>query len=180
VRLDGRERPEGDRWRFKEARIVGSAALRQCGCLRQELRPRAPGAAFICSSVTRPKRLASAREERHERVPGFERIGLRRPVRARTRAERSWHSIRACESGLHGRAHRNIRLYDRRGLGHAYIDKMANARARRSFRSGTTRGLIDSAKLGGFRRVRMTDADQLHESIRGRQMRSDGCHRQGI
>src|SRR5262249_57424196 len=73
-----------------------------------------------------------------------------------------------------------IRLHDRRWLGHAYIDKMANARARRSFRSGTPRGLIDSAKLGGFRRVRMTDADQLHESIPGRQMRSDGFRRQGI
>src|SRR5262249_41729769 len=81
---------------------------------------------------------------------------------------------------LHGGARGNIRLHDRRGLGHAYIDKMANARTRRSLRSGTPRGLIDSAELGGFRRVRMTDADQLHESIRGRQMRSDGWGGRGL
>src|SRR5262245_32959373 len=104
-------------------------------------------AAFICSSVTRPKRLAwgtGLREEPHERIEGFEE---NRPAPAGSQhvpgpKDRGIQSERA-NPGLHGRARRNIRLHDRRGLGHAYIDKMANAAARRSFRSGTPRGLID-------------------------------------
>ena len=70
-------------------------------------------------------------------------------------------------------ANRDVRVHDRRRVGHAHVDEVRDARSAGGACGCLNRDEIDAAELRGFRRARMRRADQVHQRRTGRDRRHE-------
>ena len=120
------------------------------------------------------RRLASGRQPPQDRVDRNERVW---PAMTGAQNVPGTKNRGANPGRRHQRfaftANRDVRVHDRRRVGHAHVDEVRDACSEGGACGCLNRDEIDAAELRGFRRARMRRADQVHQRRTGRDRRHE-------